>query len=372
MMHTAEKLSNDLTRSTLAVLFVCALILSTAWIALPFLSALLWATMIVISTWPLLLRIQSALGGRRGLATASMTIALLLVLLIPLSLSFGALFGNIDNIVAKANSLKTYQLPPPPDWVERIPIRGPALAAEWQQIAAEGPGSLGTRVAPYTGKALRWLGAQIGGLGGMILQFLLIVIISGILYTHGETAANGVRKFTMRLAGANGEKAAILAASTIRGVAMGVIVTAVVQTVIAGVGLVLASIPGAGLITAAIFILCLAQLGPILVLIPAVIWKFHVGSSLGGFVLLAFSVVACTIDNVLRPVLIKKGADLPLILIFAGVIGGMISFGIMGIFVGPVILAVTFVLVKEWVSAVPEVPLVPDEEPIAREQGVGR
>jgi predicted PurR-regulated permease PerM len=205
----------------------------------------------------------------------------------------------------------------------------------------------------------------------MILQFLLIVIISGILYTHGETAAGGIRKFAMRLAGANGEKAVVLAASTIRGVAMGVIVTALVQTTIAGVGLVIASVPGAGLIIAVIFILCLAQLGPILVMVPAVIWKFNFGGTLGGFVLLAFAVVACTIDNVLRPILIKKGADLPLILIFAGVIGGMISFGIMGIFVGPVILAVTFVLVKEWVTTPPEVPVLPVEEPIAQGQGVG-
>ena len=145
---------------------------------------------------------------------------------------------------------------------------------------------------------------------------------------------------------------------------MGVIVTAIVQTLIATTGLYITSVPGAGLITAAVLILCLAQIGPLLVMLPAVIWKFSTGDSLSGFVLLAFTLLSGTIDNFLRPLLIKKGADLSLILIFAGVIGGMISIGVMGIFIGPVILAVTYVLLQDWVArgdqvekeAVPAVP----------------
>jgi predicted PurR-regulated permease PerM len=354
MMQADPHVSCDLTRNTLAVLFVVALIFLCGWIALPFLSATLWATTIVITTWTPLIRLQSKLGGRRGLATAVMTIALLLVLVVPLSLAAGALFGNMDSIVAKMNSLKTLQLPPPPEWVARIPIKGPELSAEWQRAATEGPAVLSARVAPYAGQALRWLAAGVGGFGGMLLQFLLIVIVSAILYVNGETAARGVRKFAKRLAGENGDKAAVLAAATIRGVALGVIVTAIVQTTIAAAGLVITSIPGAGLLAAGILIFCVAQLGPWLIMVPAVIWKFSSGDSIGGFVLLAFALVAGTIDNFLRPFLIKKGADLPLLLIFGGVIGGMIGFGFMGIFVGPVILAVTYVLLRAWVEAQPE------------------
>jgi predicted PurR-regulated permease PerM len=342
--------SGDLTRTTLGVLFVCALILFTGWIALPFFSSMLWATTIVISTWPLLVGIQSKVGGRRGIATAVMTIALLLVLIIPMTFAIGGLIGNMDNIVAKVNALQTFQLPPPPEWVARIPFRGPKLSAEWEHLSAEGPGSLSARIAPYTGLALRWFAARLGSIGGMVLEFLLTVIISGILYANGETAARGVRKFAMRLAGERGDRAAVLAASTIRGVAMGVIVTAIVQTTIAGAGLMIAGIPGAGLLTAAVLMLCLAQIGPLLLMIPVLIWKFNTGDTVGGFVLLAFTLVSGTIDNFLRPYLIKKGADLPLVLIFAGVIGGMLSFGVMGIFVGPVILAVTYVLLREWVE----------------------
>lgn len=350
MMQQTSLPYRDLTRTTLGVLFIVALSLSTLWILLPFLSALLWATMIVISTWTLMIALQSRLGGRRGLATGVMTVALLLILVIPMGVAVGTLLGNIDTILAKVNSMEQLQLPPPPAWVAQIPVQGPSLSAEWQRLSEEGPGSLSALMTPYAGRALRWLAAQIGGVGGMILQFLLIVIISVILYLNGEIAARGVCSFAIRLAGANGEKAAMLAAATIRGVATAVIVTAIVQTTIAGAGLFVASVPGAALLAAITLLFNLAQLGPWLVMLPAVAWKFYSGDSFWGSVLLAFTLVAGTIDNFVRPLLIRKGADLPLLLIFAGVIGGIISFGFMGIFVGPVILAVTYVLVREWIN----------------------
>jgi predicted PurR-regulated permease PerM len=360
MMPQNVRSSDDLTRTLLAVLFIGALILSTAWIMRPFLSALLWATMIVISTWPLLLNLQARLGGRRGLATAVMTVALLLVLLVPLSLSIGALIGNIDSIVAWVKALAQFRIPPPPYWVTHIPIEGQKLSAQWQQLSDGGPAALSSRIVPYAGLFAGWFAKQMGSMGAMIGQFLLTVAISAILYSNGELAASGIRKFAFRLAGAHGDRAAILAAGTIRGVAIGVVVTAVIQSLIAGIGLAVASVPAAALLTAVCLILCLAQLGPILVMLPVIIWKFYNGDILWGCVLLAFMLVAGTIDNVLRPILIRKGADLPLLLIFAGVIGGIVSFGIMGIFVGPVILAVTYALLKEWVGEEPAT----EEDPV--------
>src|SRR3954447_17305401 len=141
----------DLTRNTLAVLFVCALMFFTGWIVLPFLTASLWATTIVISTWPMLQGVQSKVGGRRGIATLVMTVVLLAVVIIPIGLATGAIIGSMDTIAARVNSLQTVQLPPPPDWVARIPIRGPKLAGEWQRLAAEGPGSVAAAIAPYSG-----------------------------------------------------------------------------------------------------------------------------------------------------------------------------------------------------------------------------
>src|SRR5436305_839152 len=205
---------HGLTRNTLAVLFVCALMFFTGWIVIPFLSATLWATTIVISTWPMLRGVQAKVGGRRGIATTVMTFVLLAVVIIPMGLAAGAIIGSMDTIIARVNSLQTVQLPPPPDWVARIPIRGPKLAGEWQRLAAEGPGSVAAAIAPYSGVALRWFASSVGGIGGMMIQFLLAVIISAILYMNGETAAAGVRRFAIRLAGVNGERAAVLAAGT--------------------------------------------------------------------------------------------------------------------------------------------------------------
>ena len=346
--------SRDLTRTVLGVLFIGALILSSAWILHPFLPALLWATTIVISTWSLLLKAQRRLGQRRSLATLVMTLALLLVVLIPLSLALGALIGSMDDIVAKAHSLDSITIPPPPDWVARIPVHGPKLSAEWQQLSAEGFGAISSKLMPYARDFLQWLAGRIGGVGAMLLQFLITIIISGVLYLNGETAARGVRKFAYRLAGSHGERAAILAANTVRGVAKAVILTAIIQSVIAGIGFLLASVPGAGLLTAAVLICSIAQLGPVLVMLPALVWKFYNGETTAGIILVVFLVVLFAIDNILRPFLMRQGGDLPILLIIAGVIGGIVGFGIMGIFVGPVVLAVTYVLLRNWVESQPE------------------
>jgi predicted PurR-regulated permease PerM len=184
----------------------------------------------------------------------------------------------------------------------------------------------------------------------MIVQFLLTVIISAVLFANGEKAADGVCQFARRLGGQHGEDAAILAAKAIRGVALGVVVTAVVQSILGGIGLVVAGVPGAALLTAVIFILCVAQIGPALVLIPVIVWLYWTDQTLWGTIMIVWSVFVGTIDNVIRPFLIKKGADLPLLLIFSGVIGGLIAFGVIGLFIGPVMLAVTYTLLKAWVS----------------------
>jgi predicted PurR-regulated permease PerM len=183
-----------------------------------------------------------------------------------------------------------------------------------------------------------------------------VVIFASILYASGETAAEGTRRFARRLAGARGEHSARLAVGAIRGVAMGIIVTALVQTALAGLGLYVAGVPYAAVLTAIILIFCVAQLGPALVLFAAVAWTYwHVGSG-WGTVLLVWSLFVSAIDNVLRPILIKRGADLPLLLVFLGVIGGLFAFGIIGIFIGPVVLAISYSLLADWVSTAPPPP----------------
>jgi predicted PurR-regulated permease PerM len=341
----------DLPRTTLGVLVLLGLIGGAMWILRPFLPATMWATTIVIATWPVLKRLQARLWGKRSLAAAVLTLALLLVLIIPLSVAVGSLVGNMDAIRAHVASLQHFSLPPPPEWVAGIPLIGRKADETWRGLAVEGSGGLPARIQPYARRVLEWCASSLGSVAGMILQFLLTVVIAGILYMQGERAAGAARRFASRLAGDKGDQAAVLAAGAIRGVAMGVVVTALAQSAVAGIGLVICSVPGAMLLTSVILVLCLAQLGPILVMVPATIWKFYAGGSVWGGVLLVFTILSGPMAAFLRPVLIKKGADLPLLLILTGVIGGMIGFGIMGIFMGPVILAVAYTLLGDWIAS---------------------
>jgi predicted PurR-regulated permease PerM len=344
-----RQIPRDLPQITLAVLALGVMTAATVWVMAPFMAALVWASMIAIATWPILLWLQRRLGGRRGPAVALMLIPLLAVLIVPVWVSIWAIAGNADRIVELSRRLVTQGLPPLPQWLTSLPLIGPRIAEGWLHLAGD-PGSIGARLMPYAGNATGWLLAKIGSVGATVVQLILTVIITGILYTTGEKAGLGVRRFLRRLAGERGENAAILAAQAVKAVALGIVVTALTQTVLSGIGLLLAGVPAAGLLTAIILVLCIAQIGPLLVLLPATIWLYSSGASGRGTVLVVITLVASTMDNLLRPLLIKQGAHLPLLLIIAGVIGGLISFGVVGLFVGPVILAVTWTLVGSWMA----------------------
>jgi predicted PurR-regulated permease PerM len=340
----------DLTRPTLAILFIAALILTSAWILRPFMGATIWATMIVVATWPIMLRVQAMLWGRRALAVTVMTLLLLMLLVVPLALAIGAIVENADQVMTWSRSLATLTVPPAPEWVATLPLVGEKAAAMWNKVAATGIQELAAKAAPYANDLARWLIAELGSVGMLLVQFLLTVIIAAIMFAGGDSAATGMLMFGHRLGGSRGEDAIRLAGQAIRGVALGVVVTALAQSLLGGIALGIAGIPFATLLTGVMFMLCIAQLGPMLVLIPAVVWLYWSGDTSWGTFLLVSAVIVGTMDNFLRPLLIKMGADLPLLLILAGVIGGLLAFGLVGIFVGPVVLAVAYSLLVAWVG----------------------
>jgi len=350
-MINTHRPSVDVTHTTLSVLFIALLVAGTFWVLQPFLTSILWATVVCVATWPLLLRLERLLGHRRGLAVAIMTAAILLVVFVPVTLALVTIVKNAPHMADEIRSVQTLTLPGPPRVLERIPIAGARLAARWRHFAALGPDDRAAIVLPYAQTALQWFAGKAGGLGAMLLQFLLTAIVAAVLFAKGEVAREGVLRFATRLGGQEGHNVAIHAAATIRSVVLGVVGTALLQTAIGGFGLFIAGVPGAALLTAVMLFLCLAQLGPALVLAPAVAWMYWSGTSGLATTLLVISVIAATIDNFVRPFLIKRGADLPLILIFAGVIGGLIAFGIVGLFIGPVVLTVAHTLLSKWVSA---------------------
>jgi predicted PurR-regulated permease PerM len=279
-----------------------------------------------------------------------MTLIQLLVLIVPLSAAIATIVGNINTIGDWIKALGDFKVPAPPSWLAALPVVGDSATQIWQEVATEGIEVLTAKLAPYAGSLTRQFASEIGNFGVVFIQFLLTVLIAAILYAQGEGAAAWTRRFGARLAGRRGEQLVVLSGQAIRGVALGVVVTALIQATLGGLGLFIARVPFAAVLTAVMFMCTVAQIGPLPILVPALSWLYWSGSPGWGTFLLVVTVVAATVDNFIRPFLIKRGADLPLLLIFAGVIGGLIGFGLIGIFVGPVVLAVTYTLLQAWID----------------------
>jgi predicted PurR-regulated permease PerM len=354
----------DLTRIILAALFIGGLIATCFWILGPFLTAIVWAATLVIAVWPLMLRVQHALWNIRALAVAVMTLALLLVFLIPFWFAIGTIVAHAGAVVDWARALDSYRLPPPPDWLARLPMIGPQAVTWWNDITDMGLSDLAPKLTPYAGQATNWFVSEIGSLGLVFVQFLITVVLAAIMFTHGEQAAELVRRFGHRLAGERGTEAVRLAGQAIRGVALAVVVTAVVQSLIGGIALEVAGVPLASVLTAIMFMMCVAQMGPGPVLVPVVIWMYVRQENGWATFLLVCTIVVISLDNLLRPILIRKGFNLPLLLILAGVIGGLLAFGLVGVFLGPAVLAVTYTLLQAWMAE-DDLPAIPDATPAA-------
>jgi predicted PurR-regulated permease PerM len=339
----------DIGQTTLGVLFIGGLAIASFWVLRPFLGAFIWAVMIVVATWPMMKRLQAVLGGRRAPTVVVMTVLMLMVFVLPIVLAIGAIADHAGDIAAWIEGLAAKQFPPPPDWLAGVPLAGPRAAEAWNEFAGTGFPEIAARIEPYTHDVTRWLLAEAGTVGLLLAQCLLIVILSAVLYAGGEGWGGWMLAFGRRLATERGEAAIVLAGQAIRGVALGVVVTAILQAALGGIGLAIAGVPFAAVLTAVMFIFCIAQIGPLLILLAGTAWLFFAGHSGWGSFMLVWSIAVGLMDNFVRPVLIKRGADLPLLLIFAGVIGGLLSFGLVGIFVGPVVLAVTYTVVDAWI-----------------------
>ena len=341
---------SEVARITLSVIFIGGLIGGSVWILKPFIGALIWAAMIVIATWPVMLRLQSVLGARRGPAVAVMTVVLLALLVVPLWLVTQAAIEHAGDVPAAIGRLSQTHLPAPPAWLGGVPVVGERVLEAWTKASGPAVGDLLQQAEPYLREVVAWFGHRAGTVGMLLVQFIVTVVMCAVLYAGGESWAAWVRRFSRRLAGERGDRVTVLAGQAIRGVALGVVLTAVLQSILGGIGLAIAGVPFAPVLTAVMFVLCIAQLGPILVLLAATAWVYAtVGAGWGTF-MLVWSLVVGLMDNFVRPALIKRGADLPFLLIFSGVVGGLMAFGLVGIFVGPVVLAVAYTLLDDWIS----------------------
>lgn len=361
--NSSRKL-HDLLQTSLAIAALGILGVGSFKVIEPFIGALVWAGMIVIATWPLMLKIQRILRDSRTLATFVMTAMLLLLLFVPLWISISTVVVNADTLRSWVTGAFSSDLPPAPNWLVKLPIVGKHVALQWEQIRFMDRAALGAQLAPYAADFGSWFFSQVGSFGLLFVHFLLTVIISGALYLNGETISRGLLRFADRLAGAQGTHATTLAARAIRAVALGIVVTALVQSVVAALGLLAAGIPYLPILVALIFIFGVAQVGPVPVMGPTIVWLYWSEQPGWGTAMLLWTVLLIVIDNALRPALIRRGADLPIVLVFVGVMGGLFAYGIIGLFVGPVVLAVTYTLLSAWVNQSREQNISTDSTPL--------
>ena len=336
-----------------AIVLAClaALLVGVLAVLRPFLTAIIWATIIVVATWPIKLRVQRLFGGRRGLAVAAMSSGLIVIVVAPVALLIGTLVTQLPQLHDFGDRMLSGPWPGPPAWLESMPY-GAQLSAQWQQAAAQSPEHWAAVVKPYLGTVALWLSQHVGTLGNITVDLLLTLMLLVVFYLHGETLAKWTLRMAERVGGSYGAESAVLAGQAMRAVAVGVVVTALVESILSGLGLRVVGIPAAGVLTSIIFMLCIMQLGPMPVLVPAVLWLLFHQQVGWGIALAVWAVMMSVGEGIMRPWLIQRGAQLPVILVLLGVIGGLLAFGVAGIFIGPVLLAVGQRLMLRWMTEV--------------------
>ena len=318
-------------------------------VLLPFVSALLWGTVLSVSSWPLYRRLVKLLGGRRTLAASLMALAMICVILLPFVIIGATLGENVKELTTATQRWMNAGPPAPPEWLAKVPGVGRQAAEYWQSLAADSSKLVEASkrfIEPVSGWLLK------GGLalGRGVFELALSILIAFFLFRDGGKAAERLGTAVERIAGERGTHLLEVAGNTVRGVVYGILGTALVQAVMAGVGFLIAGVPGAGVLALLTFFLSVVPVGPPLVWLPAALWLFHQGSPGWGIFMLIWGVGVSSVDNFVKPWLISQGSDLPFLLIFFGVLGGALAFGFIGVFIGPTLLAVGYRLVAEWAS----------------------
>lgn len=335
-----------------ALLVVAALV-----VIAPFAAALAWAAVIVVSVWRPLEWLTARLGGRRGLVGMLLALATLAVIVGPAIALGDAAVAAMPALAAMAEDLAAAAQREAPAQLARLPLVGERAAAAWLALMADlGPlFDTAGRIAP---EIAGWLARQTLALGLTLLQLLLVALATGVMYARGPAGAELVQRLAERVGGAEGLETLAVAVRAIRAVSVGVVGTAAVQAVLAWVGFALAGVPAPLALAVAVLVLGIVQIGPLPVWLPVVAWQFAAGAdTLTAVLLLVWCAgVVQTVDNVLRPLLISRGARLPLLLMLVGVLGGLIAMGLIGVFLGPTILGVGYVLLRRWLGLEPLPP----------------
>lgn len=314
----------------------------------PFLSAVLWAVILSFSTWPLYCRLLSLFGNRSTLAASVMTLLLIVTLIAPFVILAVNLGDNVASLAKALYKVLEQGPPQPPAWIGSLPMVGAYLQSGWQSFAQDSAKFM-AELQKLAAPAMQWLLNTGLVFGQGFLHLCLSVLIAFFFYRDGAMIADRLDAGMARIAGERAQYLLQLAGATVRGVVYGILGTALAQGILAGLGFWMAGVPGPlflGLIT---FFFSVIPMGPPLIWVPASLWLFYQGATGWGVFLLVWGVVVVSsIDNIIKPYLISQGSDLPFILVLLGVLGGALAFGLVGIFLGPTLLAVGYNLIREW------------------------
>jgi predicted PurR-regulated permease PerM len=313
----------------------------------PFVPLIIWGIIVAIAIYPGYRKLESILGGRGRLAAVLCTVLLLAVLILPAVLLTRTLVEGLQNLSTRLKD-GSLIIPPPPPGIETWPIIGAPLKDVWTLASTNLTGALRS-FAPQLKAVIPGLLSASAAVGLTVLQFVLSIIVSGVLLATAQGGEKVARSLANRLFGDKGPEFENLAGATIRSVTMGILGVAVIQSFFAGLGFLVARLPGAGLWAMVFLFAAVLQVGP-LVLIPAVIYMFVTASTAKAVVFLIWCVIVGLMDNVLKPLLLGRGGVVPIAVVFLGVIGGFAAMGIIGLFVGAVILSVGYKLFLAWLS----------------------
>lgn len=331
-----------------AVSLLLLLLLGCIVILRPFVTALLWALIIVFATWPIFSWLEARLHGRRGLAAMITTLLIAAVVVGPLVAVGSSLSDDIGRAIDWGRTVLNEGLPDPPAWVADIPLVGGNIARYWADFAHDSA-RLMSEASKYFVPAGEWVITGAKTLGQGTLQVVLSLFIAYFFYRDGSRGVEHLNTMAVRLWGDRSLRLIAVAAATMKGVIYGIIGTGIVQAILTWLGLWICGIPGAFLLGLATFFLSLIPVGAPLVWLPASIWLFYTGATGWGiFLLLWGGVIVSSADNIIKPYFISRGSDLPFILVFLGALGGVIAFGFLGIFLGPTLLAVGYNLIRGW------------------------
>lgn len=344
-------MKTDLRIEQLVVVASIALLSLGCFLVLrPFISSLLWAGIICFSTWPFFSRISKWVGNRRTLAALIMTLIVGFVMVLPFAIVGLTLADNLTEIISFLKRIGNAPLPPAPDWMRSIPLVGNAIADHWMALSGGTESALEVAKDLFVRNESSFLRGGLK-LGQGVLQLSLSVLISFFFYRDGSSMAIWISEAMKRLAGEHAIKVTQAVGGTIKGVVYGILGTAMAQGVLAAIGFKIAGIPSPFLLGFLTFCVSIIQIGPPLIWVPATIWLLMSGQTGWGIFLGCWGVVAISgIDNLLRPYLISRGANLPLVVILLGVMGGILAFGFMGLFLGPTLLVAGGVVLRQWVA----------------------